>query len=1008
MEGRQSLWNAKPRRRQMNNLIDIFEDEVAEHNTTTRPVFPPPDLATRETGRRRSTTNADTLRHESIHQKPRRSSILVQKPGCAPEGRTRTTISGLKEVPQVPEVKKPPRRRTIYIPSEDTSIFTIHPGAPSHSLARITSPTQNTVLFSLPEDHGEPMAPPVHIAQPEKAPTRTSLTAAPRRAPFQGVRNSMQDKATFVDVAGKKTGKENIPPNQPKLFEDVKNILERKKDIAVKATDDTKGDDRKSIAMKPRRVSIAPRVNEGSRKRTSSGTVLWGPVMRGNQNTSYGKSGSGCLLNDPVQERRGVRSALSTNSTASGQLPPRPRRSSVLPKYSTKSESTARKSHQPAQLYPVLSEELERPELYEDHWLHHQEIALSQLINGIFSSHQKTTHPWMQAGGAMRRKILGLYSDPSITLFYKRLQASLLYGALSMSEEAMSRAIRIKDDIGLRRKFLNIWLDTYDMRVLQAGAEVVIGREIPGLSSALPSPVEQADRKQLEDFLEISLLGNQDALSSESMLSCGEDDFGSPAWSWRRMVTRSLLLIILLDRAKHSGTISYCLFRTTSEYKGSVAVLKAIADLILPSLGDVTRPLSHLDFQLQHVQYPLQEYRYHISNLAVDLRDGLMLTRLVELLLYPSGDLPTQTNGTITLALPAGEFLTSTTFPDSDDEESRVLSQHLKYPCTCRAQRLYNVQIAISALSAVKGMPDHILHNIKAEDIVDGHREKSLRLLWILVGRWGLGSLVDWNEMQTEVIQLQSMWRHNQSGAKEECNVDSDIEVSEANASQRHKAILKGWATSVGRLHGVSVHNLSTSFSDGRAFKAIVDEYWRFFPKSDTAVAHSCSSNTTPENSHLTVHAKLRLLGCSNAFIELIPRAHPGPTTSPTRILTSSTVIPTLAFLASRLLSLSRVHCSATKIQRAYRRRRARQEISKRLVSVRLAHHCAHIVQTRNRVVHAATVLQRAWRKALETRIRLLQGDIVRVQALIRGWRTRRNLRLLGKETRRRFVGVGW
>jgi len=42
--------------------------------------------------------------------------------------------------------------------------------------------------------------------------------------------------------------------------------------------------------------------------------------------------------------------------------------------------------------------------------------------------------------------------------------------------------------------------------------------------------------------------------------------------------------------------------------------------------GDVTRHLSYFGYIVTHVQTALDEYDYAVSNLAVDLRDGLKLT----------------------------------------------------------------------------------------------------------------------------------------------------------------------------------------------------------------------------------------------------------------------------------------------------------------------------------------------------------------------------------------------
>jgi hypothetical protein len=53
--------------------------------------------------------------------------------------------------------------------------------------------------------------------------------------------------------------------------------------------------------------------------------------------------------------------------------------------------------------------------------------------------------------------------------------------------------------------------------------------------------------------------------------------------------------------------------------------------------GNVVRHLEMLGFKLHYKQSALLEYPFAVHNLAADLRDGLRLTRLIELL---SGESP--------------------------------------------------------------------------------------------------------------------------------------------------------------------------------------------------------------------------------------------------------------------------------------------------------------------------------------------------------------------------------
>ena len=53
-----------------------------------------------------------------------------------------------------------------------------------------------------------------------------------------------------------------------------------------------------------------------------------------------------------------------------------------------------------------------------------------------------------------------------------------------------------------------------------------------------------------------------------------------------------------------------------------------------------------------------------------------------------------------------------------------------------------NVGVALGALRAIRGV-SRIVKAVIAEEIVDGHRETTMTLLWILLGSWGLETVVD-------------------------------------------------------------------------------------------------------------------------------------------------------------------------------------------------------------------------------------------------------------------------
>jgi abnormal spindle-like microcephaly-associated protein len=617
--------------------------------------------------------------------------------------------------------------------------------------------------------------------------------------------------------------------------------------------------------------------------------------------------------------------------------------------------------------FAVLTDDLEHPQLYEDKWLDHQEIALTQLLNAFFDAAAVTSQV-DHTHKDLRSAMINLYNDQEIVNLVKRLQASLIYGSLSVPQEVMARNIRLTDDVGQRRRFLNIFLDAYNLPLLRAAAEAIIGRQCSRSSrtsseSASGPEREIVSKRELEEFLDAFVVRHEDVDASKagpgtvtSLTKEVVEPVGTKTWAWRKTVVRSLMLVLLLDKAKSSKTTKWCLFQASSDLKSSEAVIKALGEILLPSYGDLMRPLRHLRYDISVNQHPLEEFNYKVENIATDLRDGIRLTKVVEILL----DECRRVSG-------------------SDAVPS--LTESLKLPCISRTQKLQNVMIALGAVVRLKSIPEAILKETTAFDIVDGHREKTLSLLWALLGQYSVDCLIDWNLLRAEYDWAQSQLSGGSLASNHIATTDLPVTTIEESWS-----LLTHWAKSLATLDGVQITNLTTSFADGRAFTAIIKAYLPYLPSTPTP--HSSASSSPA--------AALRTLGCTPSFTALLssPRA-----SIPTRDFT----LAALTFLAARLLPAARSHRAASTIQRAYRARLARLTAHRRAVAMRLAAHCAAVVNARDRVVWAARVMQRAWRAVLAAKIGALEGDVRGFQALARGWLVR------SRSSRRpKYARAGW
>ena len=747
-------------------------------------------------------------------------------------------------------MRKEPRRRTIYVPSEDTSILTIHPGGIYHAQPLPANASVTRVAMDAQKGR--------HLNGRNLGPhgrDRSPLAAAPKRAPLQPTLKVVQEPWRSHDRPGSGPGKENIVPRTVAVQDGWKlseaQNLEFESGCSGAGLDryirkfpfsTTSGEGPTGIGQNhpPRPYMKTSKHVEDSHRpaRTPCHKVVHGPVKRQAGNVTlkgFLKGSTGCTEKSPK--------AL-------------PSRLGVL--------WVPQRKHNTKNTYSLLEDDIYRPEMYEEAWMSDQESALAQLINALFGAAGRGEDPVQNTEHTKRRQVLlHLYQEPSTVLLFNRLQASILCGTLSVPRGSCENVCRLQHDVGFRRQFIDIWMKTFDLSCLRAAAEVVIGREVPADSKPMAEqhvnhpPTTQMLKRHLEIFIDKCLLRNEDSLTREESQSINGLDFGSTLWCQQRTVLRSLMMIFLLDKAKELQLVKENLFLRTSKFKSTEKVLEEISQLLLPCVGDINRSLGRLGLRASHVQYPLHEYDYRVHSLATAFRDGVRLTRLVELLLHPPDTLK-RLDKDVTVIMPTGEVLTTAI----SDHESWVLSQHLIFPCIGRPQKLHNVQVALSALRGVQGI-EQIMGKVSAEDFVDGHRERTMIMLWGLVGKWGLGTLVDCTDLNKEVFRLQSLQDNtdNQMCVSNQGD-ESDYEPN-LEGPEKHTRLLKAWAQNIAQLHGLTVSNLTTSFADGSVFKAIVDEYEHYLPFA-----------------HLRIHAhidetgqlapRLRRIGCSASFGKIL------------------------------------------------------------------------------------------------------------------------------------------
>jgi Calponin homology (CH) domain len=201
-----------------------------------------------------------------------------------------------------------------------------------------------------------------------------------------------------------------------------------------------------------------------------------------------------------------------------------------------------------------------------------------------------------------------------------------------------------------------------------------------------------------------------------------------------RAVFTSLLLVIVLDYIKSSISgpplfQSVFEFLTMADTKKSIIISSAkmaveISRLGLSGEGDTIRNLESITkWSFSQRQYPLDRFQYSITNVATDFRDGVRLTKLVELL-----------------------------------SPKDHLTPLLQWPVNNSAQRIHNLNIALNAaLSNGIELTTENEEIVQAKDIEMGHREKTLAILWNLIHYKCLPQYLARTRLQEEVTALKSL-----------------------------------------------------------------------------------------------------------------------------------------------------------------------------------------------------------------------------------------------------------
>uniref|UniRef100_A0A8C4NPG8 Assembly factor for spindle microtubules n=1 Tax=Dicentrarchus labrax TaxID=13489 RepID=A0A8C4NPG8_DICLA len=567
----------------------------------------------------------------------------------------------------------------------------------------------------------------------------------------------------------------------------------------------------------------------------------------------------------------------------------------------------------------------------------------------------------------LRRSACQLFTSEAMVKAIQRLELEVEAKRLLVRKDR-----HLWKDIGERRKVLN-WLLSYNPLWLRIGLETIYG-ELISLES-------NSDALGLAMFVLQRLLWNPDIAAQyrhakvPNLYKEGHEEALS-----RFTLKKLLLLVCFLDKAKESRLIEHnpCLFCLDAEFKTTKDLLLAFSRDFLSGEGILPRHLGYLGLPVSHVQTPLDEFNFAVKNLAVDLKCGIRLVRVMELLV-----------------------------------QDWSLSAKLRLPAISRLQKIHNVDMALQVLKS-KGVDLKDEHGsiIDSRDVVDGHREKTLSLLWKII--FAFHVILDEDQLREEIYFLKKTLRTKQRLMS--LRADRGLQPSpvRTRAAYEHSStkvtLLMDWARAVCDFYSLKVENFTVTFSDGRVLCYLIHHYHpSLLPEKavsqSTTQTVECSqrgrleldcSASDSDNSFDTLPAGLngtlefkelleneknnfRMVNSAVSFLGGVP-AMINPADMSNTIPNEKVVMSYLSFLCARLLDLRNETRAARVIQGAWRKYRLKKDLQRYF----LLRKAAAVIQQKYR----ATLLARETKKDYDA----LRNAALTVQANWRGRADRKRI----------------
>ncbi|XP_011807001.1 PREDICTED: abnormal spindle-like microcephaly-associated protein isoform X2 [Colobus angolensis palliatus] len=569
----------------------------------------------------------------------------------------------------------------------------------------------------------------------------------------------------------------------------------------------------------------------------------------------------------------------------------------------------------------------------------------------------------------LRRAACRLFTSEKMVKAIKKLEIEIEARRLIVRKDR-----HLWKDVGERQKVLN-WLLSYNPLWLRIGLETIYGELI--------SLEDNSDVTGLAMFILNRLLWNPDIAAEYRHPTVPHLYRDGHEGALSKFTLKKLLLLVcFLDYAKISKLIDHdpCLFCKDAEFKASKEILLAFSRDFLSGEGDLSRHLGLLGLPVNHVQTPFDEFDFAITNLAVDLQCGVRLVRTMELL-----------------------------------TQNWSLSKKLRIPAISRLQKMHNVDIVLQVLKS-RGieLSDEHGNTILSKDIVDRHREKTLRLLWKIAFAFQVDISLNLDQLKEEIAFLKHTKSIKRTISLLSCHSDALINKKKGKRDSgsfeqysENIKLLMDWVNAVCAFYNKKVENFTVSFSDGRVLCYLIHHYHPCYVPFDaicqrTTQTVECTQtgsvvlNSSSESDDSSLDMSLKAFDHENTselYKELLENekknfhlvrsavrdlggipAMINHSDMSNTIPDEKVVITYLSFLCARLLDLRKEIRAARLIQTTWRKYKLKTDLKRhqerdkaaRIIQSAVINFLAK--QRLRKRVNAALIIQKYWRRVLAQR----------------------------------------